>query len=195
MSLCSSHFKKSIQTLKSHGNPQDSRLLNYEVFSNIFRFGRILVWHEKMHWGRGVKSQEEGIENIPKSLLSTKGIPLLRSCSLSSTAGHPAAAQVLSISWGSLFSGRVLLPIWGKNFLQWSCCGGRHQSFRILGTVLSKPVPQVFLYGRSRAGNSRTKEPLRRISILFMLFHCYQLEIPWVAKNVFCFISLYFGDG
>lgn len=69
-----------------------------------------------MHWGRCVKSQEEGIEDIPKALPSTKDIHFLCICLLSSTVKCPAAAGVLSISWALYHLGGFYHPSEGRPF-------------------------------------------------------------------------------
>lgn len=82
-----------------------------EVLSDIFVFGRILACQEKTRWGRCVKSQEERVENIPKALLSSKGVHFLCICSLSSTVKCAAAGGVLSISWALYHLGGALPSI------------------------------------------------------------------------------------
>lgn len=121
-----------------------------------------------------MKSQE-GIENIHKALLWTKGVCFLHICSLSSRAQCPAATWLLGFSpLAGFFFICKDFTMQGQPFLQWS--SWRKQSFRVLWTVLSKPVLEVFLSGRSRwndsscMGYSSTKGSLEEFLCFLIAF-------------------------
>lgn len=137
-------------------NNQNLRLLNNEVLSVIFLLGRILVRKDKIHWGRC-----EGPGREPRVFISCTSAHCLAEHSVLLLPGFSSLAVFFFICEG--------FTMQGQPFLQWSSCGERKQSFRVLWTFLSKSVLEAFLSGRSRWNNSSfmgyssTKGPLRSL--------------------------------